>query len=89
MMWNEFIHTMRMEDLISNRLELLLAIDFINKTDRNAHFLILLCFFLSSRDRDLLLLPFPSSYESRFQWPLFLLASKVNILGVSLVYSYM
>ncbi|XVF71199.1 hypothetical protein PTKIN_Ptkin12aG0016900 [Pterospermum kingtungense] len=47
LMWNEFIHSMRMEDLISNR------------------------------DRDLLLLPFPSSYESRAQWPLFLLASKI------------
>ncbi|XP_017983911.1 PREDICTED: callose synthase 7 [Theobroma cacao] len=46
-MWNEFIYSMRMEDLISNR------------------------------DRDLLLLPFPSSDESMVQQPLFLLASKI------------
>ncbi|KAK8500612.1 hypothetical protein V6N12_038571 [Hibiscus sabdariffa] len=46
-MWNEFIRSMRMEDLISNR------------------------------DRNLLLLPSFSTDESRVQWPLFLLASKI------------
>ncbi|KAE8665133.1 hypothetical protein F3Y22_tig00112673pilonHSYRG00081 [Hibiscus syriacus] len=46
-MWNEFICSMRMEDLISNR------------------------------DRNLLLLPSFPIDESKVQWPLFLLASKI------------
>ncbi|KAK7305003.1 hypothetical protein VNO77_42901 [Canavalia gladiata] len=47
--WNEFINSMREEDLISNR------------------------------DRDLLLVPYSSSYVSVIQWPPFLLASKIPI----------
>ncbi|GMJ00719.1 glucan synthase-like 7, callose synthase 7, Arabidopsis thaliana glucan synthase-like 7 [Hibiscus trionum] len=46
-MWNEFIRSMRMEDLISNK------------------------------DRNLLLLPSFPIDESKVQWPLFLLASKI------------
>ncbi|KAH1239428.1 Callose synthase 7 [Glycine max] len=47
--WNEFINSMREEDLISDR------------------------------DRDLLLVPYSSSYVSVIQWPPFLLASKIPI----------
>ncbi|RDX90563.1 putative callose synthase 6, partial [Mucuna pruriens] len=47
--WNEFINSMREEDLISDR------------------------------DRDLLLVPYSSSYISVIQWPPFLLASKIPI----------
>ncbi|KAK7387024.1 hypothetical protein VNO78_27483 [Psophocarpus tetragonolobus] len=47
--WNEFINSMREEDLIGDR------------------------------DRDLLLVPYSSSYVSVIQWPPFLLASKIPI----------
>ncbi|KAB1200214.1 Callose synthase 7 [Morella rubra] len=47
--WNEFINSMRMEDLLSNR------------------------------DREMLLVPYPSNDVSVVQWPLFLLASKIPI----------
>lgn len=49
MVWNEFIHSMRMEDLIGNR------------------------------DRDLLLVPYPTGEVTVVQWPPFLLASKIPI----------
>ncbi|KAK9153262.1 hypothetical protein Sjap_000742 [Stephania japonica] len=48
-MWNEFIISMRLEDLINNR------------------------------ERDLLLVPYSSEDVSVFQWPPFLLASKIPI----------
>ncbi|XP_011044775.1 PREDICTED: putative callose synthase 6 isoform X3 [Populus euphratica] len=47
--WNEFIYSLRMEDLISNH------------------------------EKDLLLVPYSSSGVSVFQWPPFLLASKIPI----------
>uniref|UniRef100_A0A3N7GGL5 1,3-beta-glucan synthase n=1 Tax=Populus trichocarpa TaxID=3694 RepID=A0A3N7GGL5_POPTR len=47
--WNEFIYSLRMEDLISNH------------------------------EKDLLLVPYSSSDVSVFQWPPFLLASKIPI----------
>ncbi|CAN6701588.1 unnamed protein product [Malus baccata var. baccata] len=62
--WNEFITSMREEDLISNSFSKLLII-----SDQNKPY----------RDRDLLLIPYSSGDVSVVQWPHFLLASKIPI----------
>lgn len=84
--WNEFIYSMRNEDLISNRLrscwqKVILYCYLIMVTIPN-NFVFLIMF----SERDLLLVPMPnpSSVVSVEQWPSFLLASKVRSMTLCL-----
>lgn len=90
--WNEFILSMRMEDLVSNRLGLPpplcmhhLMYSYICPYDDIYLYINLftsICFF---REKDLLLVPYSStSILSVMQWPPFLLASKVRQLKLLL-----
>lgn len=74
--WNEFINSMREEDLISNRFKLL-AWYFLHCMPGPEFQAFDYIFNSLSRDRDLLLVPYSASYVSVIQWPPFLLASKV------------
>lgn len=81
-MWNEFILSLRMEDLISHKqgpwLKFVMLLSKQISADMHFKFkLVILLLLRTARERDLLLVPYSSSEVSVIQWPPFLLASKV------------
>lgn len=75
--WNAFINSLREEDLLSNRFPLLLIfLDFLYWTWHTLKWWISFIY----REKNLLVVPSSGGETSVFQWPPFLLASKVHTL---------
>lgn len=78
--WNEFIRSLREEDLISNRFAFGVSLTFLFLNI----FLRLVFTFISS-ETNLLIVPSSIGVTEAFQWPPFLLASKVSSFNHQLI----
>lgn len=76
--WNAFISSLREEDLISNRFAFCVSLfPFFKHASK-------IVFVFVSRERNLLIVPSSIGDTSVFQWPPFLLASKVHSFNLPL-----